>query len=202
VWLEEGERAATWKRGRFTVLGSTESRAVSLSNAGHVAGEAVHPEQGPVEQATAFAGGQQVDLYPGNGNTTVSTVYAINDAGTMVGYGQEPGSLWTFLAYEWSGGQAHVLPTIGGDWSVGRAINQAGVIVGQSTDAGQVYRAAMWVDRQVINLNDLLDPEVRAAGWNFESANGINDHGWIVGDAYIRGANHGFSYAVLLKPRP
>jgi hypothetical protein len=46
-----------------------------------------------------------------------------------------------------------------------------------------------------INLNDLIDP---SSGWILESANCINNNGWIVG----YGTYNGLDQAFLLTPEP
>ena len=74
------------------------------------------------------------------------------------------------------------------------AVNDSGVIVGQSGGFG-----AIW-DQQgnIYKANDLLAPGF--SGWSISMLRGINDNGWLTGEATLSGSAN--SYAVLLRPVP
>lgn len=72
-------------------------------------------------------------------------------------------------------------------------INDAGLIVGSS---GGI--ATLWSNGSIYNLNSFLDESTVNAGWELTEAKGINNNGWIVGNAY--NASQGLSSAFLLAP--
>lgn len=75
-------------------------------------------------------------------------------------------------------------------------INNNGVIVGASW-LGNEMRGFVYVGGQMRDLNQLLD--LSGEGWIIESANAINDDGWIVGTGFYNG---GKERAFLLIPVP
>jgi hypothetical protein len=120
--------------------------------------------------------------------------FAINDAGTAVGYSQKQDESGTFLgerAVRWdgSGTAATELGSLGTDAHGGTAaaavdINNAGVAVGRAIyhdDSGMHIgnRAVYWrLDNVAVDLNTLIDP---TSGWMLYRANSISDSGWIAG---------------------
>jgi probable HAF family extracellular repeat protein len=87
------------------------------------------------------------------------------------------------------------LGTLGGSSSTARGINNAGAIVGGSLTKDDVaYRAFLYEDGTMHDLNVLVDPE---AGCELEQALGINDRGDIV----AIGSRHGVECVFLLKRR-
>lgn len=61
-------------------------------------------------------------------------------------------------------------------------------------------RATLWTDNQIVDLNTLLSDADRRAGWVLTEAHGINDNGWIVGQAANFKTNTGRGF--LLSPIP
>ena len=100
---------------------------------------------------------------------TQSAAYAINNLGQVTG--------WAHAASEatdvflWSGGKMTDLGTFGLD-PMGEAINNNGVIVGQSGNG-----AWTWSNGTFQNLNNLIPP---VSGFTLDNATAINDKGQIV----------------------
>jgi len=86
--------------------------------------------------------------------------------------------------------------------SQANAINSNGVIVGTSAvpvlDGNLAAHAIIWQNGTITDLNSLLSLTDAGAGWVLKSANGINDNGWIVGEAI--NTNGGSSHAFQLVP--
>lgn len=80
---------------------------------------------------------------------------------------------------------------------VGRGLNEHGFVVGVAREAGQDDRPFAWSEEHGTRyLQDLLDAS--GTGWQLLSANAVNDHGWIVGEALVDGDRHGY----MLQPIP
>ncbi|HLK90287.1 MAG TPA: hypothetical protein VKZ18_10360 [Polyangia bacterium] len=108
----------------------------------------------------------------------------------VVGYGLHDGQSRAFRL-TLSSGQVDDLGTLGTGASVGWAVDGAGDVVGwvakdAHTNVAVVYGAALGGLRA---LNEFVDP---AQGWELEQANGINEHGAIVGMATHHGVPVGF----------
>ena len=134
--------------------------------------------------AVLWASGTITDL--GTLGGTQSAAYAVNNLGQVTG--------WAHTASEatdvflWSGGKMTDLGTFGLD-PVGEAINNHGVIVGQSGNG-----AWIWSNGTFQNLNNLIPP---GSGFTLNDATAINDNGQIV----VNGTNAtGQTHAFLLTP--
>ena len=182
--------------------GNTYSRAYALNDAGTAAGIADKYESGSFKGARAVrwdaSGAAATEL--GNLGTsgagyTTSLAYAVNDAGTAVGYADKyvSGSFKGLRAVRWdaSTGAATELGDLGTSGagvtsSLAYALNDAGIAVGSARDydeAGTLLgnRAVAWgLDGVAIDLNTLLSP-ADAALWTLTEARGISDGGWITG---------------------
>jgi probable HAF family extracellular repeat protein len=117
---------------------------------------------------------------------TQSAAYAVNDNGQVTGWAHTASeATHVFL---WSNGTMTDLGTFGLD-PVGEAINNHGVIVGQSGNGAWIWSGGVFQ-----NLNNLIPP---GSGFTLDNATAINDNGQIVAD----GKNSaGQEHAFLLTP--
>ncbi len=121
-----------------------------------------------------------------------SQAYAINNKGQITGLAYTKNGL--AHAFITSGTTLIDLGTFAGATSTtwGFAINNAGVVVGQSTFQN-TYHAFVYSGGKIKDLNKLIPA---GSGWTLTLANGINDAGQIVGMGMLKGQAHGF----LLTP--
>jgi len=113
-----------------------------------------------------------------------SMAYDINDAGWVVGYAEDIAR--TERPALWHDGTSQAL--VGGNGAA-EAINNAGVAVGYSSS-----RAFLWEGGNAQYLDDIAS----VPGWKFDTAEDINENGWIVGRGTLNGEMRGY----LLKPVP
>jgi probable HAF family extracellular repeat protein len=139
----------------------------------------------------------------------VSEAYAINDTGLVVGnaaYGRPDNPMWPggFAAAVWNGGVQTLLPSLSSSASYSSAlsVNNLGQIVGTSGLAYRDRRAVLWNNGVATDLNSFLDATSIGRGWVLQSANAINDNGWIVGDAYNTVTNQTEGFLLALSPVP
>ena len=78
-------------------------------------------------------------------------------------------------------------------WAEGFDINENQVVVGRSGFRTGPFRAFLYKNNSIVDLNLLIDSD---SGWTLETAMSINDNGWIVG----YGSYMGRTRAFLLKP--
>jgi probable HAF family extracellular repeat protein len=117
---------------------------------------------------------------------TQSTAYAINNLGQVTGWAHTASeATHVFL---WSAGKMTDLGTFGLD-PVGEAINNHGVIVGQSGNG-----AFVWSNGTFQALNNLIPP---GSGFTLDDATAINDNGQIVANGHTAS---GQEHAFLLTP--
>jgi probable HAF family extracellular repeat protein len=129
---------------------------------------------------------------PGNGNAFAN---AINVRGDVVGYAFTSTSGAT-TAVRWRNGVIQDLGGLDAMSNSANDINAAGQIVGTSgQDCVPCPLPRAWVAQAgTLQAIDALVPP--GSGWTFESANGINDRGQIVGS----GTHNGHKRAFLLTP--
>ncbi len=126
--------------------------------------------------------------------TRLSEAHAINEAGAVVGrMVQEPGGAWH--AFRHVGQEMEDLGTLGGLESEAVDINDSGVIVGRAQQGDGQWRAMIYQEGTMVDLNTLVPADVSASTVLIR-ANGINNVGQIVADAVVDGAPR----AVVLLP--
>ncbi|SFH34435.1 probable extracellular repeat, HAF family [Nitrosospira sp. Nsp14] len=189
--------AYLWKgattRTDLGMLGGNPSCAVAIDNTGQVAGWS--ETTGPAApHATLWNGTTRTDLGPLGGID--SRAFAINDAGQVAGWASTTGG--AHHAALWNGTRATDLGTLGGSRSEALAINSAGQVAGWASTTGGAQHAILWKGTTATDLNGFLDASIVNAGWMLSVANGINDNGWIVGNAH--NSKSGLDHAFLLAP--
>lgn len=193
--------AALWNGTTRTDLpaladNANEGFATAVNDAGTVVGYGSGPPS-----AILWNGTIPTDL-GGLGEPNSSQALAINNAGQVVGRSLADDNVEH--AALWDGSTIKDLgkPNLS---SGANDINDAGQIVGFSgggTNGTNPYLAMLWEGAVATDLNSLLDPEVVDAGWILVDAKGINDSGWIAGNAYnaLTGENHAFLLSVVPEP--
>jgi probable HAF family extracellular repeat protein len=163
--------------------GGTFSSASGINNNHQVVGAS--DDASGNSHAVMWSNGTITDL--GTLGGTQSAAYAINNLGQVTG--------WAHTASEatdvflWSNGAMTDLGTFGLD-PVGEAINDHGVIVGQSSNG-----AWIWSNGTFQNLNNLIPP---GSGFTLTDATAINDNGQIVANGTNN--SNGQTHAFLLTP--
>lgn len=181
-------RAAFWSGGvpfALDSLGTSYSNALDVNNLGAIVGVSGN-------RAVRWNGTAVIDLSGGR----TSSANAISDAGEIVGFSEGDCCGGYSHAARWIGDVLGVLPNLGGTDSAAHDVNSAGQIVGYASDLTGGYRAVLWTNETIVDLNAFLDADAISDGWHLEGASSINDAGAIVGVA-MRG---GQPYAFLLSP--
>jgi probable HAF family extracellular repeat protein len=177
----------------LTVL-PQNAEPVALNETGWMAGYL--PVGGnPYSHTHAFLynGVSTIDLDEALGGGNNSTCRAINSAGDVAGWFLPAGSSMQH-AVIYSAGVIHDLGTLGGRYSDGFGMNDAGQVVGDSEISGGQERAVLWSDGSAFDLNGLVDTSI---GTTLYSANDINNFGQIVA---VGNNNH--SYLLTPVPEP
>ena len=140
----------------ITELGppGASTRAVAMNNAGDVAGN------GNTNHAFLWSKGVMTDL-------GVFYVVAINNAKQVIG-------TYSNHSYIWDNGVLTDLGTLGGAETTARALNDSGVVVGESLTVAGLRHAFLWKDGVLTDLGTLEGNSVSSA-WD------INNAGQIVG---------------------
>jgi probable HAF family extracellular repeat protein len=197
--------AILWNGTTPTILnppGYLLGTAYGINNSGQivgVVGQSFHMDVDPSIHATIWNGTTATFLDTLGG--THGSAHAINELGKVVGSSDLAGNT-TRHATLWNGTTPTDLGTLSGEYSHGShatAINNTGRVVGYSYGSSRwPSRATVWSGTIAEDLNEFLSWSAVNAGWTLNSATGINDSGWIVGEA--SNALTGESHAYLLTP--
>jgi probable HAF family extracellular repeat protein len=181
-------------------LGAEQSEGWDINNSGQVTGYSYLPgyngEHAFRYDGTPGSGGVMRDL--GTLGGSYSGGVAINETGQVTGYSSRiTGSGAPYRAFRYdgtpgSGGIMRDLGTLGGTYSQGRDINNAGQVAGWSEVPGDaedpgrhafLYLGTPGAGGQMIDLDTWLNANNPAEGakWMLENASGISETGWIAG---------------------
>ncbi|HJP38520.1 MAG TPA: hypothetical protein QF499_05225 [Gammaproteobacteria bacterium] len=197
--------------GTMTDLGTVwsptgYSRGHGINDAGEIAGRASISdfEDSNKHQATWDASGT-ISFH----NTfagTYSTAQQINNNGIAVGLAYDSTSVFQFdRATVWDGSVYHFMDDLGSGFGRAWSINDAGVIVGHSYEAGGLVNndklATVSFDGQsVIKLSTLVD---NLTGWTvLSNAYDVNELGQIVGYGTYNGEERAFLLTPTAVPVP
>lgn len=111
----------------------------------------------------------------------------VSPTGVVVGYVQLERHRGQAAA--WTNGSLNMLPDVGAGYSEAFAVNADGVIAGHALVANKGYRAVIWREGQMVELDTLCSlPE----GWVLSEASCINSAGDVAGSAVVNGQLRGF----------
>ncbi len=151
-----------------------------------------------VSQATRWQNGAITNLGSLQPDS-FSEAFAINESGVAVGTavnGATGGGTSIRRAVRFDNGTVTDLGSLGRTFSEAKDINDAGTIVGFTTNiSGSPQAAFVFEDGVMIDLNTLIPA---GSGWTLTSAEGINDNGDIAGFGTFGGNTRAF----LLTPIP
>jgi probable HAF family extracellular repeat protein len=129
----------------------------------------------------------------------ISTTGGLNDLGQVLVNVFDDTS-YNSWALVWEDGEVvQTLDGLGGGRTEANAINNNGLIVGQSQTADGTWHAVLWQDGEIIDLNDL----VSGTDLVLTSVNDINEQGQMVGYAVRDDGTHvAFALSPNLTPTP
>lgn len=196
--------------GKMTALATLDGHqtyANGINDAGVIVGSAdtsATTSTAEVYHAVTWTDGVITDL--GTLGGSISSAQAVNNAGQIVGFSYTADDA-AYEAFLYSNGVMTSLGSLGGGLSVAIALNDAGLVVGSSFTAAQAAAgynsssATLFEGGQAYDLNALAAGV--PAGWTLADANGVNDAGQIVGDAYDgAGVEHAFLLTPSAVPEP
>ncbi|MEE9157453.1 MAG: hypothetical protein V3U60_03570 [Gammaproteobacteria bacterium] len=189
VWCNRG---GTWVAN--PVFTPQVSHGAAINNSGQMAGwNASDFCPDPEHRGWRLPGGFLPSLEVGG----ESEALGINEQDKVVGHSQTAAGdcSWPYQAVMWSeSGTITNLGTLGGENSTAHALNDATQVVGASefNDTCCDRHAFLWLPEPAFGLPSGLN-DLGTFGGDRSFAYGINDFGWIVGQAYhANGEDHAF----------
>lgn len=171
--VRSGEQhAVLWREGKIVdlgTLGGTLSAATAVNNRGQVVGWSKKPPSGG-PYAVLWEGGRMRAIWNRRSNAL-----AVNERGQIVGWSQIT-SFQDTRAAIWEEGKMLVLGTPREHGGEAWAINEHGLVVAKGSQGGRPF---LWRSGARTDLATFSP-----SGSPF----GINDHGQVVGHAYVKGA--------------
>ena len=162
--------ATTYNITDLGTLGGTISYAFGVNIHGDVVGSSTTSTG--EEHAFLYHNGVMTDLGVLNSGDTFSRAYGINDSGVVVG--QSLGATSSPFYYN---GQMHFVGSLGGDYGFANKINNAGQIVGISSNANGETHAFRSTG------GTMLDLGVLSSALDYSIGYGVNDSGAVTGYA-------------------
>ena len=178
-------------------LGGTCTEATDLNQKGQVVGSS-NLAGDQFQHAFLWSQGSINDLGGSLGGSYLGA-YGVNEHGEAAGYAYHPDNT-TFHAVLWRGiGQMTDLGVIGDDQcSYAATLNGSGQVVGSSisscTTEEPAFRAFLWEDGSIFDLNTLIPP---GSPLYLQVVQSINDRGEVAGQGVD---NSGNNHAFLLVP--
>ncbi|MDP1899278.1 MAG: PEP-CTERM sorting domain-containing protein [Rubrivivax sp.] len=179
-------------------LGGSYSGALAINNTGSIAGYS-YLADGATSHAFIYSGGVMTDIGTLPGYMS-SQGLDINESGNVAGVVWGSGLANRAAVYrqgQWIDIGSDVFIS-----TVANGLNDTGVVVGQGVaHQGDSPRALLFIDGQVLDLNDLIEP-VFSEHWDLWAAQSVNNLGQIVGSGFVDGVNHGFLLTRVDVPEP
>lgn len=166
---------------------TVSSYATAINSPGDVVGYAV-PASGAERAVLWTRSGGMISLHPASGWTNTHAT-AINSLGDVVGYGTRSGGGQSALLWRHTGGMVEIAPG-----AIAKGINDLGIIVGSVGIYGDPIkntgRAYAWNSETGAGMYVPYDAD-KKLGDLWSLANGINNHGLVVGTANDKKATGG-----------
>jgi len=147
------------------------------------------------QDAALYRNGTNTNLGALNNGHDYAIAYAVNDANKVVGLSSLDNNFKIMHAFFVTNGGLVDLGALGdGSWSSANAINNAGLIAGETITANGTIQAALFQNGTITNLGTLTNG-------NYSTALGINDSNLLVGNANViitpgvQTNNFGFIYS-------
>ena len=193
------DRAFSYASGVMSDLGSfggPVATAAGINQAGVIVGHATRPDETGAAFRLGAGGMESLGALPGGGS--YGQGLAVNASGQVAGvsgFGSYGPPNYPTHAFLFANGVMHDLGTLGGIYSSGDSINDAGVVVGQASTAIDPDTMGHTVPHAFIYLNGMMVDLGTLDGLEMVSAaHDINNLGQVVGYSSTRNGNRAFLY--------
>ena len=203
LWTPSSTNGTTGTAVEIPGLGGTFCVANDINSSGQIAGASTLLGGGPNHAFVSIGGAAAIDLQPG---TDESYGAAINNAGQVAGYhtpaiGPTSAAVWTPSGSGWGSASDLGTPTLSGQSgpinSAALDINDAGYVVGYTSDQQAIIRAFFWQGTAFTELPDAGVSIVQANALTNVMANRVI----VTGSDIFNATNgrHGLRWVVTLK---